>query len=41
MILDRLAPLAAGTARPPAADGLSRRGLLQAGMAAGGGLLLS
>jgi len=41
MILDRLASFAAGTARPPAADGLSRRGLLWAGMAAGGGLLLS
>jgi isoquinoline 1-oxidoreductase beta subunit len=41
MILGRRASLAAGTGRPPAADGLSRRGLLQAGMAAGGGLLLS
>jgi len=41
MILDRLASLAAGADRSPAADGLSRRGLLQAGMAAGGGLLLS
>jgi isoquinoline 1-oxidoreductase beta subunit len=41
MILDRLASLAGGVDRSAAADGLSRRGLLQAGLAAGGGLLLS
>jgi isoquinoline 1-oxidoreductase beta subunit len=41
MIFDRLASLGPGTARPPAADGLSRRRVLQAGMAAGGGLMLS
>ena len=41
MILDRLASSAAGSGRSPSADGLSRRKLLQAGAAAGGGLLLS
>jgi isoquinoline 1-oxidoreductase subunit beta len=41
MILDRLASPAAGSGRSPSADGLSRRRLLQAGVAAGGGLLLS
>jgi isoquinoline 1-oxidoreductase beta subunit len=41
MILDRLASLAAGSGRSPSANGLSRRRLLQAGVAAGGGLLLS
>jgi isoquinoline 1-oxidoreductase beta subunit len=41
MILDRLASLAAGPDRSPSANGLSRRRLLQAGVAAGGGLLLS
>ena len=41
MILGRLASPAAGSGRSPSADGLSRRKLLQAGAAAGGGLLLS
>ena len=41
MILDRLTSLAAGPGRSPSANGLSRRRLLQAGVAAGGGLLLS
>ena len=41
MILDRLASLAAGADRSPSANGLSRRRLLQAGAAAGGGLMLS
>jgi isoquinoline 1-oxidoreductase beta subunit len=41
MILDRLTSLAAGPGRYPLANGLSRRRLLQAGVAAGGGLLLS
>jgi isoquinoline 1-oxidoreductase subunit beta len=41
MTLDRLAPLAAGPDRPRSANGLSRRGFLQAGAAAGGGLLLT
>jgi isoquinoline 1-oxidoreductase beta subunit len=41
MILDRLASLAVGPGRSPSANGLSRRRLLQAGVAAGGGLLLS
>jgi CO/xanthine dehydrogenase Mo-binding subunit len=40
-ILDRLASIAAGPDRSPSANGLSRRRLLQAGVAAGGGLLLS
>jgi isoquinoline 1-oxidoreductase beta subunit len=40
MILDRLTSSATGS-RSPSADGLSRRSLLQAGVAAGGGLLLS
>jgi isoquinoline 1-oxidoreductase beta subunit len=41
MILDRLSSLAAGPGRSPSANGVSRRRLLQAGVAAGGGLLLS
>ncbi len=41
MILDRRASLAAGPQRSQAANALSRRRLLQAGAAAGGGLLLS
>src|SRR5580693_6575899 len=41
MTLDRLASLAAGPDRCPSASGLSRRGFLQAGAAAGGGLMLS
>src|SRR6266446_5316854 len=41
MIFDRLASLAAGTGRSPSANGLSRRRLLRAGAAAGGGLMLS
>jgi len=41
MILDRLTSLAAAPGRSPLTNGLSRRGLLQAGAAAGGGLLLS
>src|SRR5260370_60903 len=41
MILDRLASLAAAAGRSPSANGLSRRRLLQAGAAAGGGLMLS
>ena len=41
MIFDRLTSLAAGPGRSPTANGLSRRRLLQAGVAAGGGLLLS
>ena len=41
MILERLTSLAAGPGRPPIVNGLSRRRLLQAGAAAGGGLLLS
>jgi isoquinoline 1-oxidoreductase beta subunit len=40
MILDRVASLA-GPSRSPTANSLSRRRLLQAGVAAGGGLLLS
>src|SRR5712671_2941285 len=41
MIRDRLTSLAAGPSRSPSMNGLSRRRLLQAGVAAGGGLLLS
>jgi len=41
MILDRLTSLAAGPGRSPSANGLSRRRVLQAGVAASGGLLLS
>jgi isoquinoline 1-oxidoreductase beta subunit len=41
MTLDRLASLAVGPDRSAIADGLSRRGFLQAGAAAGGGLLLT
>jgi isoquinoline 1-oxidoreductase beta subunit len=41
MTLDRLASLAAGPDRSRSANGLSRRSLLLAGAAAGGGLLLS
>ena len=41
MILDRLASGAAGPARSPSARGVSRRRFVQAGVAAGGGLLLS
>jgi isoquinoline 1-oxidoreductase subunit beta len=40
MILDHLTK-AAGPDRSPSADGLSRRVFLQAGVAAGGGLMLS
>jgi isoquinoline 1-oxidoreductase beta subunit len=40
MILDRLTSSATGS-RSPSVDGLSRRRLLQVGVAAGGGLLLS
>jgi isoquinoline 1-oxidoreductase beta subunit len=40
MMLDQLAFPAAGSTRSPSADGLSRRSFLQAGAAAGGGLLL-
>src|SRR5262245_19228919 len=41
MILDHHTSRAAGADRLPSADGLSRRTLLQAGGAAGGGLILS
>src|SRR6266550_1002961 len=41
MILDHLASLAAGADPSPSANGLSRRKFLQAGAAAGGGLVLS
>src|SRR6202035_3404653 len=41
MTVDRLASRAAGPDRSPIANGLSRRGFLQTGVAAGGGLLLS
>jgi isoquinoline 1-oxidoreductase beta subunit len=41
MILDHLTSPAAGSDRSPSANGLSRRRLLQAGAAAGGGLVLS
>jgi isoquinoline 1-oxidoreductase subunit beta len=41
MILDHLTSLAAGPARWPSANNLSRRSFLQAGAAAGGGLMLS
>jgi len=41
MILDRLASLATDPGRSPTANRLSRRRLLQAGVAAGGGLMLS
>jgi isoquinoline 1-oxidoreductase beta subunit len=41
MILDHLTSPAAASDRSPSANGLSRRGFLQAGAAAGGGLLLS
>jgi hypothetical protein len=41
MILDHLTSRAAGPGRSPSANPLSRRRLLQAGVAAGGGLLLS
>jgi isoquinoline 1-oxidoreductase beta subunit len=41
MILDQLTSLAAGPGRSPSASALSRRRLLQAGAAAGGGLMLS
>ena len=41
MILDPLTSTAAGSGRSPPANGLSRRKFLQAGAAAGGGLLLS
>jgi isoquinoline 1-oxidoreductase beta subunit len=40
MILDHLTSQAAGAARSPSVNGLSRRRLLQAGAAAGGGLML-
>ena len=41
MILDHLTSRAAGSGRSPSANGLSRRSFLQAGAAAGGGLMLS
>jgi isoquinoline 1-oxidoreductase subunit beta len=41
MIVDHLTSQATGSARSPSANGLSRRGFLQAGGAAGGGLMLS
>ncbi len=41
MILDHLTSTAAGSGRSPSANGLSRRSFLQAGAAAGGGLVLS
>ena len=41
MVLDPLTYVAAGPGRSPTANGLSRRRLLQAGVTAGGGLLLS
>ena len=41
MVLDHLASRAAGADQPASATGLSRRSFLQAGAAAGGGLMLS
>jgi isoquinoline 1-oxidoreductase subunit beta len=41
MIADHLVSQAAGSARSPSANGLSRRWFLRAGAAAGGGLMLS
>jgi isoquinoline 1-oxidoreductase subunit beta len=41
MIIDHFTSQAAGPARPPSANGVSRRRFLQAGAAAGGGLMLS
>jgi isoquinoline 1-oxidoreductase beta subunit len=41
MIPDHLTSAAAGSDRSPSVSGLSRRGFLQAGAAAGGGLMLS
>ena len=41
MILDRLTSRAGGSHRSPSTDGFSRRAFLQAGAAAGGGLVLS
>jgi isoquinoline 1-oxidoreductase beta subunit len=41
MILDHRTSCAAGSGRPPSASGLSRRRFLEAGAAAGGGLMLS
>jgi isoquinoline 1-oxidoreductase beta subunit len=41
MILDHITSLDAGSDRSASANGLSRRGFLQAGAAAGGGLMLS
>jgi isoquinoline 1-oxidoreductase beta subunit len=41
MILDHVTSLPAGSSRSPSANGLSRRSFLQAGAAAGGGLMLS
>jgi isoquinoline 1-oxidoreductase beta subunit len=41
MILDHLTSLAAGSDRSPSASSLSRRGFLQTGAVAGGGLMLS
>ena len=41
MIVDHLVSQAAGSARSPSANGLSRRWFLRAGAAAGGGLMLS
>jgi isoquinoline 1-oxidoreductase beta subunit len=40
MILDQLTSRTAGSGRSPSADSLSRRGFLQIGAAAGGGLML-
>ena len=41
MILDHVTSLPASSSRSPSANGLSRRSFLQAGAAAGGGLMLS
>jgi isoquinoline 1-oxidoreductase beta subunit len=41
MRVDQLSSFAAGSARSSSARGVSRRAFLQAGAAAGGGLLLS
>jgi isoquinoline 1-oxidoreductase beta subunit len=41
MILDHITSRFAGRGRSPSANGLSRRSFLQAGAAAGGGLMLS
>jgi isoquinoline 1-oxidoreductase subunit beta len=41
MIRDHLISSAVGSGRPPSTNGLSRRRFLEAGAAAGGGLMLS